>query len=101
MVHSIPKFKTKAQMPNAPRAPKLEKRRKISGHSELHLPKAVKAKVKAYEYVEIKSESPWKSFQKVFELKMNDFIIVTTQNIFLCKIVIMKILKTRDKLDML
>lgn len=65
-------------MPNASQAPKLEKRRIISGHSELHLPKAVKARVRAYEYVEIKSDSPWKSFQKVFELKMNDFVIVTT-----------------------
>lgn len=106
--HSIPNFETKAQKLNPPRGPvRLAKRKRISspvrtkGHSKLHLPKAVKAGVRAHEYVEAKPESPWKSFRKVFKLKINDFVTVATQNTFPCEIVIVKTFETRNKLDML
>lgn len=57
MVYSIPKFETKAQMPNPPQSSvKLAKKRKISESLEFHLSKAVEARVKAHEYVETKSE---------------------------------------------
>lgn len=62
MVHSIPKFKIKTQMPNLPQGPKLKKKRKILGHFELYFPKAIEARVRGYKYVETKLESLWKSF---------------------------------------
>ncbi len=74
---------------------------RTTGHSELHLSKAVEAGVRAYEYVETKSESPWKSFRKVFELKMSDFVTVATRNAFPCEIVVVKTFETRNRLDML
>lgn len=102
MVRSIPNFERKAQTPNPPQGPvKLGKKRKILEHSELHLPKAIEAGVRAHEYIETKSESPWKSFRKVFELKINDFITFATQNAVLCKIVVVKTFKTLNKLNML
>lgn len=58
MVYFIPNFEIKAQIPNVPQGPKLEKKRKISRYSKLHLSKTVKARERAYEYIEIKLESP-------------------------------------------
>lgn len=102
MVCFILNFETKAQTPNPPQGlVKLGKKRKISEYLGLHLLKAVEAGVRAHEYVETKPESLWKSFWKVFELKMNDFVIVATQNAFLYKIVIMKTFKTCNKINML
>lgn len=102
MVCSIPKFAKKAQTPNPPRGPvKLAKKRRILEPLELHLAKAVEAGVRAHEYIEIKSESPWKSFRKVFELKMDDFVTVATRNAFPGEIVVVKTFETRNKLDML
>lgn len=57
--------------------------------------------MKAYEYVETKSEFPCKSFQKIFKLKMNDFVTIATWQTFLYEIIIGKTFKTHSKLNML
>lgn len=58
IVYSISNCKRKAQTPNPPQSPKLEKKRKILGHLELYLSKAIKAGVMAYKYIETKLKSP-------------------------------------------
>lgn len=100
MVYFIPNFDTKAQMPNLFQSLKLEKK-KISKHLKLYFLKTIEIGIKAYKYIETKSKSPWKSFEKVFKLKMNNFITVAIQNAFLYKIVIIKTFKTCNKLNML
>lgn len=106
---SIADFKTQAQEPTTPTWNHVRQTRrkrnsspvKITKHSQLCLPQAIQAGVRAYEYVEIKSEFPWNSFQKVFELKMHDFVTVATRKTFPCEIVVVKTVETRSKLDML
>lgn len=71
---------------------------------DLHLPTAVNAGLRAHEYVEIKDESPWKRFQRVYELKFNEFTTIATRKVSPCEVVIVKdfqILNGTKKLDML
>lgn len=74
---------------------------RITKYLKFHLPQAVKVGVRAYEYVETKSESPWKSFQEVLELKINDLVTVATWQASPCKIIVVKTFEMRSKLNML
>lgn len=82
-------------------------REKVNGRavaSGLLLPKAVRAGVRAHEYVEIKHESPWKSFQKVYELKFDNYNTVAIRKALPCEVVTVKGFtesEVDEKLDML
>lgn len=61
-----------------------------AGPEKLLLPKAVDVGIRSYKYVELKYESPWHSLQRVYELKLDGFIIVVTRKPSSCEIVIVK-----------
>lgn len=57
---------------------------------ELVLPKAVDTGVRPGKYVRTKNESPWQSFQKVYELKLDGFIVVAIRKSPSCELVTVK-----------
>lgn len=67
----------------------------------LHLPKAVAAGLRAHEYVGIHDESPWNRFQKVYELKFEDFTTVAMRKASPCEVVMVKELQTPDSVEKL
>lgn len=58
---------------------------------DLQLPRAVRASVRAHEYVMTKYESPWKTFQKVYDLKLKDFTTVAARIFPPCELVTVKL----------
>lgn len=61
-----------------------------AGSQELILPKIVDAGIRTHEYVKTKYESPWHSLQKVYELKLDGFIIVAIRKDSSCELVTVK-----------
>ena len=51
----------------------------VSGLRKLTLIEARKAKIRPWEYVKTKSTSPWNSYDKKYELKIDGFVIVAVQ----------------------
>ena len=61
-----------------------------AGPKDLKLVKAAEAGVRAHECVTIKHESPWKTYNKVFELKLEEYVIVAVRKDPSCEIVFIK-----------
>ena len=57
---------------------------------KLILFKVADVEIRSYKYMRIKNESSWQSLRKVYELKLDDFIIVTIRKSSSCEIVIVK-----------
>lgn len=57
---------------------------------KLILSKIVDAGIRTHKYVKTKYESPWHSLQKVYELKLDSFIIVAIRKNSSCELVIVK-----------
>ena len=68
---------------------------------DFQLSKAVRAGIRAYEYVETKTESPWRSFHRVFELRYEDFKTVTARKAHPCELVVVQKLESSEQLDLL
>ncbi|KAI9769848.1 MAG: hypothetical protein M1840_003842 [Geoglossum simile] len=50
-----------------------------TGLRDLTIPKAVEAGVRSREYIATKRESPWKSFEEKYELKLDGFVTIATR----------------------
>jgi len=69
--------------------------------SDFQLTKAVHAGVRAFEYVRINHESPWKRFQKVYELEFQEFTTVAVRNVNPYDIVTVQKVDNSARLDIL
>ena len=68
-----------------------------AGPQDLILPMAADAGIRPQDYVEMRYESPWKSLQKVYELKLDGFIAVAIRKPPSCELVTVKNISGPDK----
>ncbi|KAI9696007.1 MAG: hypothetical protein M1836_005838 [Candelina mexicana] len=85
--HSLPKDVSKPPKRKRTSSPGRKGPHEQAAPLRLHLPEAVAAGLRAHEYVGIHNESPWNRFQKVYELKFEDFTAVAMRKASLCEVV--------------
>jgi hypothetical protein len=68
-----------------------------AGPQEFTLVKAAEAGVRAHDYVPTKYESPWRSYQKVYELKLDGFVVVAIRKAPSCELVTVKSFSGSDR----
>jgi hypothetical protein len=68
---------------------------------ELNLPKAVQSGLRAYEYILTKAVSPWDSYEKKYDLKLDSFVTVASRKADSNELVTIKTFGRRDAKDKL
>lgn len=87
---SVPQEMSKQPEGKRTSSPKRRESNENAAPLGLQLPKAVAAGLRAHEYVDIQDEFPWNRFQRVYELKFEDFTTIAMRIVSPSEVIMVK-----------